>query len=196
MNFSLEGKKVIFAAVLVLLLAVTLSSPAQIANVSATSHHVGANAESKLSNNVVTPRDIELYRRIMEQGTAAALSYYRGFPGEETESRVASERDIDRRGYQLLEHRRIREAIAVFRFNAAAYPESANAHHSLGEAYEENRQLRWARSHYATAVRRGRGAEDARTNTYQSNLDRVIGEIEAQKPVKSERGNSGPCART
>ena len=52
MNFSLEGRKVIFAAVLVLLLAVTLSSPAQIANVSATSHDVGANAESKLSNTI------------------------------------------------------------------------------------------------------------------------------------------------
>ena len=52
MNFSLEGKKVIFAAVLVLLLAVTLSSPAQIANAGATSHDVGTNAGPRLSNTI------------------------------------------------------------------------------------------------------------------------------------------------
>ncbi len=52
MNLTLAGQRVIFAAVVVLILAVGLFFPAQIANVSATSHDVGANAGSKLSNTI------------------------------------------------------------------------------------------------------------------------------------------------
>jgi len=52
LNLTLEGKKVIFAAAFVLLLAVSLLSIAQIANVSASSHDVGATGESKTSNTI------------------------------------------------------------------------------------------------------------------------------------------------
>jgi tetratricopeptide (TPR) repeat protein len=42
---------------------------------------------------------------------------------------------VDSLGYELLAADRPDQAIAVFRLNAAAYPRSANAYDSLGEAY-------------------------------------------------------------
>ncbi len=59
MDLTLEGKKVIFAVALVLILAVGLFSPFQIANVNATSHDDGSAGESKISNTI----SIELANR-------------------------------------------------------------------------------------------------------------------------------------
>jgi tetratricopeptide (TPR) repeat protein len=46
-------------------------------------------------------------------------------------------------GYCLLGKKKIEEAIEVFKINAADYPQSWNAHDSLGEAYllNGNREL-------------------------------------------------------
>jgi cytochrome c-type biogenesis protein CcmH/NrfG len=38
-------------------------------------------------------------------------------------------------GYQLLEQKRLDDAIAIFRLNAAEHPTSANVYDSLAEAY-------------------------------------------------------------
>ena len=38
-------------------------------------------------------------------------------------------------GYRLLELKRARDAVEIFKLNAAAHPNSANAYDSLGEAY-------------------------------------------------------------
>jgi hypothetical protein len=46
-----------------------------------------------------------------------------------------TEAPVNSLGYELLAAGRVDQAIAVFRSNAAAYPRSANAYDSLGEAY-------------------------------------------------------------
>ena len=46
-----------------------------------------------------------------------------------------TEASVNTLGYELLAAGRVDQAIAVFRLNAAAYPRSANAYDSLGEAY-------------------------------------------------------------
>ncbi len=51
-------------------------------------------------------------------------------------SDLPDERAINIAGYAFLPHRRFDEAIALFRFNVAAYPQSWNAFDSLSEAYE------------------------------------------------------------
>ncbi len=43
--------------------------------------------------------------------------------------------DIDRLGYEALDRKEFPLAVAVFKHNAEAFPESANAFDSLGEAY-------------------------------------------------------------
>ncbi|KYL31078.1 hypothetical protein A2I96_04630 [Pseudoalteromonas tetraodonis] len=45
------------------------------------------------------------------------------------------ERSINYFGYELLEMKMIKEAIAVFKLNVQTNPDSANAHDSLAEAY-------------------------------------------------------------
>jgi hypothetical protein len=47
-----------------------------------------------------------------------------------------TEASVNSLGYELLAAGRVDQAIAVFRLNAAAYPRSANAYDSLGEAYK------------------------------------------------------------
>jgi tetratricopeptide (TPR) repeat protein len=47
-----------------------------------------------------------------------------------------AEASVNSLGYELLAAGRVDQAIAVFRLNAAAYPRSANAYDSLGEAYK------------------------------------------------------------
>jgi hypothetical protein len=48
---------------------------------------------------------------------------------------VDTEGELNSLGYELLAAKRLDQAIEVFRLNAAAYPQSANAYDSLGEAY-------------------------------------------------------------
>jgi tetratricopeptide (TPR) repeat protein len=82
-----------------------------------------------------------------------------------------AEARVNSLGYTLLSEKRLDAAIDVFRLNAEAFPESANAHDSLGEAYaargdreaairsyEQALRLEPASSSAADALRRLRGA--------------------------------------
>ncbi len=48
---------------------------------------------------------------------------------------LVTEAQLNTLGYRLLGLQRVKDAIEIFRPNVAAYPRSANAHDSLGEAY-------------------------------------------------------------
>ncbi len=60
--------------------------------------------------------------------------------------------DINRLGYDSLEQKGYRMAIAVFKHNAAAFPRSANAFDSLGEAYLRSGDKDKARESYRKAL--------------------------------------------
>ena len=55
-------------------------------------------------------------------------------------------------GYQLLNENKIDEAIVVLNLNTAAFPKSANAYDSLGEAYLHNKNLEMAEKAYLKAI--------------------------------------------
>lgn len=78
-------------------------------------------------------------------------------------------------GYQLLQSGDAPGAIEVFRANAAMYPNSANVHDSLGEAYERTGDRERARASYARAAELGRQINDPNTGIYERNLQRVSG---------------------
>jgi predicted alpha/beta superfamily hydrolase len=78
-------------------------------------------------------------------------------------------------GYQLLLAGEMRDAIEVFRANAAAYPNSANVHDSLGEAFEKSGDRERARESYARAAEIGRKIKDPNAAIYEQNLRRVSG---------------------
>ena len=85
------------------------------------------------------------YARLMKEDHATVLADYRVALDSRSRSKeLANERgqvefpqegEINQLGYQLLGVGRLEDAIRVFQFNVAAFPESWNAYDSLGEAY-------------------------------------------------------------
>lgn len=87
------------------------------------------------------------------------------------------ERQVNMLGYRYLGADRVDEAIAIFKHNVAAYPDSPNVYDSLGEAYERDGQLDLARRNYARAVELGTPAADPNLEVYRANHDRVAAQV-------------------
>lgn len=76
-------------------------------------------------------------------------------------------------GYQALARHNGGEALAIFRHNAALYPDSPNVHDSLGEVLEKEGHQAEAAACYARAVELAEKAQDARLPAYLRNRDRL-----------------------
>ncbi|MEO0478308.1 MAG: serine hydrolase [Planctomycetota bacterium] len=80
----------------------------------------------------VRPRgDLEISRRVLDDGIEAALEDWKKWPENVRVDFI--ERDMNAIGYQLMEQRRFDEAQRIFEFLTVAYPDSANTWDSLGE---------------------------------------------------------------
>ena len=66
--------------------------------------------------------------------------------------KVATEADINNRGYQLLGEKKYSEALAVFRKNVKDHPDSWNCHDSLGEALAASGDKKGAIDSYTKAL--------------------------------------------
>ena len=87
---------------------------------------------------------------IMEKGIESALQSYRTL--KQSNDYYVSESQLNALGYRLLEMKKIREAIEVFKLNTEAYPQSSNAYDSLGEAYMISSDKERAIRNYQRAV--------------------------------------------
>ncbi len=87
---------------------------------------------------------------IMEKGIEAALRSYRTL--KQSLDYYVSEAQLNSLGYRLLGMKKLREAIEVFKLNVEAYPQSANAYDSLGEAYMTSGDKEFAIRNYQRAV--------------------------------------------
>ena len=76
-----------------------------------------------------------LLKTIDERGIDAAVAEYRSLKARGFGDLYTSEGDINTLGYRLLGRKRVPEAIEILKLNVEAYPTSANAYDSLGEAY-------------------------------------------------------------
>lgn len=86
------------------------------------------------------------------------------------------EQVINALGYQYLQAGDLESAIATFKKNVARYPESANVYDSLGEAYENQGNLKLAAKNYKQAVELGEKNGDVNQSVYRANLERVTRE--------------------
>jgi hypothetical protein len=68
-------------------------------------------------------------------GIDEAESQYRRLKTAEAANYNFEERELNRLGYQLLQRKKVKEAIRIFQLNIEAYPQSSNVYDSLGEAY-------------------------------------------------------------
>jgi len=75
-----------------------------------------------------------LGRTILRQGIAAAVAQYHDLKANQPRRYDFDEDELNGLGYELLELKKIKEAIAIFELNVAAFPQSANVYDSLGEA--------------------------------------------------------------
>ncbi|MBK9797745.1 MAG: prolyl oligopeptidase family serine peptidase [Holophagaceae bacterium] len=101
------------------------------------------------------------------QSHYAGLTARLGYPVD------APEQPINQVGYQFLGQKELDKAIAVFRYNLALHPASANAHDSLGEALENAGKLAEARDAYARAVELGQKHQDPLLAAFTQNLERI-----------------------
>ena len=76
-------------------------------------------------------------------------------------------------GYNYLQNNEIEKAISVFLENVKRYPESANVYDSLGEAYENDNQIKLAEKNYQKACELGKASDDPNLPVYKRNLERV-----------------------
>lgn len=73
---------------------------------------------------------------IVEKGVASAIAQYRELKASKTASEYDfKETELNQLGYQLLQQKKVSEAIEIFKLNVEMYPQSANVHDSLGEGY-------------------------------------------------------------
>jgi tetratricopeptide (TPR) repeat protein len=85
-------------------------------------------------------------------GRPAMDSVYRAYRADPRHRYVSTEDPLNALGYALLQERRADDAVAVFTLNTEAFPRSANAHDSRGEALAAAGDTAAAIAAYETAV--------------------------------------------
>ncbi len=103
-----------------------------------------------------------LTQTILEKGIAGTVEQYRLLRERAPKGYDFSERELNRLGYELLDRGMVEEAIAIFTLNAEAYPDSANAYDSLGEACVRNGDARRGVEYYRKSLELDPDNENAR----------------------------------
>ncbi|WP_185960182.1 serine hydrolase [Erythrobacter insulae] len=96
-------------------------------------------------------------------GLSAMIAAYEGL-GETAADYDLGESAMNKFGYTLVGDKNLAAAITVFEWNVAAYPASANAHDSLGEAYRATGRNAEALASYRRALELDPESESAKTN--------------------------------
>jgi predicted alpha/beta superfamily hydrolase len=82
-------------------------------------------------------------------------------------------------GYEFMNKRDLREALAIFAYNINLYPNSANVYDSYGEALEKDGQAAKAVENYLAAYNKGKEISDPNVNIYRQNYERVKASLDS-----------------
>jgi len=91
-------------------------------------------------------------RILVRQGMEAALAKYEALAQTIPASDIMSENAMNGLGYQLMRMERTSDAIAIFKLNLDAHPDSWNVYDSLAEAYMEDGQKELAIQYYEKSL--------------------------------------------
>jgi tetratricopeptide (TPR) repeat protein len=94
----------------------------------------------------------------LEKGISAAIENYR----KRNKKIDLLENVVNAKGYDLMEEKKLKEAIEIFKLNVFAFPQSANAFDSLGEAYLESGDRKLAVENYKKSLLLNPENENAR----------------------------------
>lgn len=84
-----------------------------------------------------------LFLTILEKGINSAVEQYKELKSSSGDKYNFKESQLNTLGYQLLQAGKTKEAIEILKLNIEAFPNSANAYDSMGEAYmiEGNKEM-------------------------------------------------------
>jgi CubicO group peptidase (beta-lactamase class C family) len=99
-------------------------------------------------------RDISetLFTTLMAKDVQTAIKQYRDLKATQQEAYDFSQPQLNGLGYQLLEMKRVKDAIEIFKLNVEMFPQGSNAYDSLGEAYMENGDKQLAIQNYKKSL--------------------------------------------
>jgi len=110
--------------------------------------HAEAWADSALKFPLPTFQTLQLKAAILDKrGNKTAADSVR-----KQAMLVANENDVNLMGYNLLNQKKVDEAITIFQKNVKAHPESWNVYDSLGEAYATKGDKAKASTNYKKAL--------------------------------------------
>jgi tetratricopeptide (TPR) repeat protein len=107
------------------------------------------------------------------RGVDEAVAYYQKQREQDSTILMFGELAMNRLGYTYLNRGEIPEALALFRLNIEAYPESFNVYDSYGEALMADRQYELAIWNYTRSVELNPGNDNGREKLAQ--LHRLLG---------------------
>ncbi|MBV9956825.1 MAG: tetratricopeptide repeat protein, partial [Acidobacteria bacterium] len=93
-----------------------------------------------------------LSQTFSQQGMDAMLRRYQELKSHPSPDVYTSEAELNALGYMLMQKKEMAAAIEVFKWNVAAYPQSANVYDSLGEAYAAHGDTQLAIESYRKAL--------------------------------------------
>jgi glyoxylase-like metal-dependent hydrolase (beta-lactamase superfamily II) len=115
-------------------------------------------AKGEMATSISKP----LTEALVAGGISGAVQEYRRLRDEEPPKHDFAENHLNTLGYQLLNRNMVGEAIAIFRLNVEAYPESGNVYDSLAEAYMTGGENDLAIENYRRSLDKDPGNGNAR----------------------------------
>ncbi len=99
-------------------------------------------------------RDIAetLFDTVRSKDVQAAIKQYRDLKATQAEAYDFSEGQLNRLGYQLLEMKRVKDSIEIFKLNVEMFPKAFNTYDSLGDAYRETGDKQLAIQNYKKSL--------------------------------------------
>ena len=89
---------------------------------------------------------------IASSGIDGAVRQYHDFKMASPAIYNFDEDELNTLGYELIQTKRLQEAIRIFQLNVEAYPKSSNVYDSLGEAYMDNGDRSLAITNYQKSI--------------------------------------------
>ena len=135
----------------------------------------------KLYGLIVFADDNHILHRSQLERDRASLNWFRKFDAQAAAEQqqflqtAATERDITDRGYSLLRRGRNDEAVEVFQIGVQRFPESTNAHDSLGEALAQSGDVTGALGSYEKAL------DLADSDSERTRLRNILAELKSRQ---------------
>jgi len=99
-------------------------------------------------------RDIAqtLFNIVTEKDVQTAIKQYHELKATQKDAYDFSEQQLNGLGYQLMQMKRVKDAIEIFKLNVEMFPQGFNTYDSLGEAYMANGDKQLAIQNYKKSV--------------------------------------------